>query len=139
MPRRLRISTEEMIAAAKSRIENLSVEEFESIRGDAGALILDIRDVRELERDGTVPGAVHVPRGLLEFWADPDSHHYKDVFDDAETIVLFCAGGGRSALAADALSTMGYPDVRHLEAGFSGWVASGKEPEPRQPRAHRTP
>lgn len=123
--RRLRVGTEELVRSAKSRIPNLTIDEVRAAVAD-GALLVDIRDVRELAKLGTIPGATHVPRGLLEFWADPESHHYKNYFDPDGSVILFCAGGGRSALAADILQFMGYSHVAHLECGFNGWKSAGQ-------------
>ncbi len=88
-------------------------------------VLVDIRDVRELSRDGRVPGAVHAPRGMLEFWVDPESTYHKEIFAEGKHYVLFCAGGGRSALAVLALHEMGLEPVSHIETGFRGWVEAG--------------
>ncbi len=96
-------------------------------RQKSGALqLVDIRDVRELEREGTVPGCVNAPRGMLEFWVDPQSPYFKPVFgDDAKEYVLFCAAGWRSALATKTLQDMGMRNVAHIEGGFSAWAKAG--------------
>lgn len=96
-------------------------------RLDAGEIqLVDIRDVRELEREGTVPGCVNAPRGMLEFWVDPQSPYFKPVFgDDAKEYVLFCAAGWRSALAAKTLQDMGMRNVAHIDGGFSAWSKAG--------------
>jgi rhodanese-related sulfurtransferase/catechol 2,3-dioxygenase-like lactoylglutathione lyase family enzyme len=90
-------------------------------------LLVDIREILETFDLGTIPGAIHAPRGMLEFWADPSSPYYRDYFTEGRRIVVFCAAGGRSALAAKALLDMGYDDVAHLEDGFAGWKKSGRE------------
>lgn len=114
-----------MIAEAKGRIENLSMEQVELERHDGNALLIDIRDVRELWREGTIPGSRHVPRGMLEFWADPESEYYKDFMQRDARLILFCAGGQRSALATDVLGRLGYTNVAHLEIGFDEWKRRG--------------
>jgi rhodanese-related sulfurtransferase len=115
----------QMVEAAKQRIENLSNEQLraEMARGDVQ--ILDIRDVRERQKLGFIPGSLHVPRGMLEFWLDPTSQYYSGKVDPEKRIVLHCAGGHRSALAADVLREMGFPNVAHLEPGFNGWAEAG--------------
>ena len=129
-PRKITISSADLVNDAKTRISNLSIEEVRHSLEHDNALLIDIRDVRERARLGTIPRAHHVARGLLEFWADPESHHYKEFFDDDRPIILYCAGGGRSALAADVLQRMGYPMVAHLECGFDGWQQAGQPVEP---------
>ena len=119
----------DMVDEAKSRIENLSVDEVERELDEGSAVVVDIRDIRELLERGKVPGAVHAPRGMLEFWVDPASEYYRDVFDPDRRYILYCAGGGRSALAADTMREMGYENVAHMEAGFTGWADAGKAVE----------
>ena len=114
----------------KKQIENLSVADLEAeLAADADLLLLDIRELQERVDLGTIPGAKHVPRGMLEFWADPASPYYRDYFDEHKRIVLFCAGGGRSVLATLALAEMGYQNVAHLEAGVGGWQKADKRIE----------
>ncbi|MCR8724968.1 rhodanese-like domain-containing protein [Frigidibacter sp. ROC022] len=115
----------DMVAAAKARIETLSLEEAR--RGaEAGAyLLVDIRDPRELERDGRIPGAFRAPRGMLEFWVDPASPYHKPALADGRKLVLFCAGALRSALSAAALMDMGVEKVAEMEGGFAAWKAAG--------------
>ena len=114
----------------KKDLENLSVEALAAeLGGDSDMLLVDIREIQEQVDLGTIPGAVHAPRGMLEFWADPSSPYYRDYFKEDKRIVLFCAAGGRSVLAARALLDMGFKDVAHLEEGFSGWQKAGKEIE----------
>lgn len=120
-------SVRDMVAEAKGRIENLSMEDVEAERQDGKTLLVDVRDVRELWREGKIPGARHVPRGMLEFWADPQSEYHKDFMKPEERVILYCAGGLRSALAADTLTRLGYTDVAHLEVGFDEWKRRGGE------------
>src|ERR1044072_7063030 len=86
---------------------------------------IDIRDPRELEREGKIPGAVHCPRGMLEFWIDPESPYHKPVFAEGKRLLFFCAGGWRSALAAKTAQDMGLDKVAHLEGGFGAWRQAG--------------
>ena len=116
-----------LVDETKRHIENLSVGQLkDELRDREDLLLLDIRELQETIDLGTIPGAKHAPRGMLEFWADPASPYYRDYFAEDKRIVLFCAGGGRSALAVKALVDMGYGDVAHLEAGFNGWAEAGE-------------
>jgi rhodanese-related sulfurtransferase len=119
----------EMVAAAKKRVRVVSKEELERELEKGDVQLIDVRDVRERWRLGSIPGARSVPRGMLEFWADPESPYYKQGLDPARPTVVYCAGGMRSALAADALEQLGYTDVAHLEIGFDGWQQSGGDVE----------
>jgi rhodanese-related sulfurtransferase len=112
---------------AKQHLENLSVEEVRREQEEGSAVLVDIRDLRELLLRGAIPGAVHAPRGMLEFWIDPESGYHREEFDPSRRYILYCAAGGRSALAAATMKEMGYGDVAHLEAGFEGWAAAGGE------------
>ncbi len=118
-------SVHEMVDAAKAELENLSPAEAKRRVEEEGALLVDIRDVRELERDGAVLGAWHVPRGMLEFWIAPDSPYYKEKFAEDRQFIIFCAGGLRSALAAKVAKDMGLPKIAHIETGFGGWKSDG--------------
>jgi rhodanese-related sulfurtransferase len=120
-----RTTINDLVAAARERIDNLSLEEAQQEIAKEGTLLVDIRDPRERERDGTIPGAKHVTRGMLEFWADPESPYYKPYFEFDTPIVVYCAGGLRSALAADTLKTLGFSDVGHIEGGFGAWRSAG--------------
>lgn len=118
------------VERAKARIENLSVDDLDrELAGNGDLLLVDIRELQERVDLGTIPGSVHVPRGMLEFWADPQSRYYRDYFQEQRRTVLFCAGGGRSALAALALEEMGFANVAHLEPGFAGWEQAGRPVE----------
>ena len=116
-------SVKEMVEAAKAEIDNISPEEASRRAFDEGALIVDIRDVRELQRDGAIPGAMHAPRGMLEFWVSPDSPYTNEIFGEDREFVLCCAGGMRSALSAKTLKDMGMEKISHIETGFGGWQA----------------
>lgn len=119
----------DLVTEAKQHIDNLSPQEMKQEMESDDTVIVDIRDHRELYQLGKVPGAVHAPRGMLEFWVDPASEYYRSVFQPEKRYVLYCAGGGRSALAAKAMKDMGYPNVGHLEPGFGGWKEAGYEIE----------
>lgn len=115
----------DLVAEAKARIKNLDVAAVDKERAD-GALLVDLREPAELTEAGRIPGSVHVPRGMLEFRADPTSPYHQDGFDPERRIILQCATGGRSALAAAALQDMGYTNVAHLDGGFKAWAAAGR-------------
>ena len=111
--------------AAEREIETLPVEEAVKLAGRDDTVLVDIRDIRELQREGRVPGAVHAPRGMLEFWIDPDSPYHKPVFAQDKKYVFFCAGGLRSALAAQTAQRMGMQPVAHVKGGFGAWKKAG--------------
>ena len=115
----------QLVAEAKQRIENVTVDQLKAELARGGIQLLDIRDVRERQKLGWIPGSLHVPRGMLEFWLDPTSPYYSGKVDPEKRIVLYCAGGGRSVLATDVLREMGFPDVANLETGFNSWKAAG--------------
>ena len=118
------------VGQVKQGLENLSVEQLKRELAQRDDLLLvDVREIQEYVDLGAIPGARHAPRGMLEFWADPASPYYRDYFQPDQRVVLYCAAGGRSALAAKALKDMGYPDVAHLEAGFNGWAKAGEAVE----------
>jgi rhodanese-related sulfurtransferase len=117
--------TMQRVAAAKARIENLTPDQVErEIAG--GALVVDLRDSEERLQSGAIPGAVHMPRGMLEFYADPTLPYHRKELQPERRLILYCAGGGRSALATDLLREMGYPKAAHLDGGFIAWKAAGK-------------
>ncbi len=116
----------EETSALKAQIENLTVAQLQQeMRGNPDLLLIDLREIQEVVDLGTIPGAQHVARGMLEFWADPASPYYRDFFGEQRRTVVFCAGGGRSVYATLALRDMGYADVAHLEVGFNGWRKAG--------------
>jgi rhodanese-related sulfurtransferase len=115
----------ELVAEAEAEIETLSVDQAKALANDPNVTFVDLRDIRELEREGVIPGAYHAPRGMLEFWVDPDSPYHKPVFATGKKFVFFCAGGLRSALAAQQVQRMGLEPVAHIEGGFSAWKDAG--------------
>jgi len=118
---KLKIGYQELIQGAMAEIETLSVGAAQELLTDPNTVFVDIRDVRELEREGMIPNALHAPRGMLEFWVDPDSPYYKSIFGEGKKLVLYCASAWRSALATQTLQKMGVPNVCHIEGGFSAW------------------
>lgn len=119
-------SSAQLVQEATAQITTYSVAQVRERLADPDIQVVDIRDVRELEREGTVPGALLAPRGMLEFWVDPASPYYKPVFgDESKEFILFCGAGWRSALATKALQDMGMRNVAHIEGGFTDWVKQG--------------
>lgn len=125
----LKKSSKQLVEEANARITTLSIEEARAKHGQPGVLFVDIRDVRELGREGTIPDALHAPRGMLEFWVDPQSPYFKEAFGEHNEYVLYCQSGWRSALATAALQDMGLDGVCHIESGFGGWKKSGGDTE----------
>ena len=119
-------SAAELVAEAKGRIDNLSVDQVAEEVENGDATLIDIREANELVDNGRIPGAVHAPRGMLEFYADPTAAYHRPEFDPNKRIILHCASGGRSALAADTLKQMGYTNVAHLDGGINAWKESGR-------------
>ena len=114
-----------LVSEAKDQITTLSQEEAEAKANAGEALLVDIRDIRELKRDGRVPGAMHAPRGMLEFWIDPQSPYHKRDFATDKTLILFCASAWRSALAVKTLQDMGVENIAEMDGGFSAWKSRG--------------
>jgi len=123
----------QLVAEANAIIETWSVETAMARLGDPDVLFVDIRDVRELWRDGGIPGALHAPRGMLEFWVDPESPYYREVFGSGKRFVFFCAGGLRSALATAEVQRMGLSPVCHIAGGFGAWKKAGGAVEAKEP------
>jgi rhodanese-related sulfurtransferase len=118
-------SIKSLVEEAERDIENLSVDQALELQGTDNVVLVDIRDIRELQREGKVPGAFHCPRGMLEFWIDPESPYHKPFFAQDKKYVFFCAGGMRSALAAHTAQKMGLKPVAHIRGGFGAWKKSG--------------
>lgn len=123
-----------LVEEAGARVTSLPPERVAELLDDPAYLVVDIRDPRELEREGMLPGAYRAPRGMLEFWVDPESPYYKPALDDGRSLILYCGSAWRSALAAAALGDMGRDDVAHLEGGFTAWKAAGLPIEVYLPR-----
>jgi rhodanese-related sulfurtransferase len=115
----------QLVDEAKARIKTLSLDEARKRHGRDDVVFVDLRDVRELEREGVIPGAFHCPRGMLEFWLDPESPYAKPIFQEDKDFVFFCNGAWRSALAADTAQQMGLPRVFEMDGGFKAWKDAG--------------
>ena len=135
MPQTIARGYKAMVADANARIETVPAAEAVKLHGRDDVVLVDLRDPRELEREGRVPGAFHCPRGMLEFWIDPDSPYHKPVFAQDKRFVFFCAGGWRSALSAATAKDMGLHPVAHIEGGFSAWREAGGPVEKVEPKA----
>ena len=118
---KLKLGYKALIDSAMEKIETIAQDQAQKLLEDSNVVFVDIRDIRELEREGMIPGALHAPRGMLEFWVDPESPYYKPIFGEGKRLVLYCASAWRSALATKTLQDMGLPHVCHLEGGFSAW------------------
>lgn len=125
MPSTITTSVKSLVDQAKSEIKEYSAAEAIDLAKRPDVLLVDLRDPRELEREGRIPDALHCPRGMLEFWIDPASPYFKPPFGEDKTFVFFCAGGFRSALATKAVQDMGLKPVAHIVGGFSAWRAAG--------------
>jgi rhodanese-related sulfurtransferase len=123
--KKMKVGYKALIEAAEREIETLDTNAACALLGKDDVVFVDLRDVRELTREGKIPGAFHAPRGMLEFWVDPDSPYHKDVFSSGKRLVFYCQSGWRSALATQAVQRMGLEHVCHIGGGFSGWKQAG--------------
>ncbi|MBP6818485.1 rhodanese-like domain-containing protein [Ferrovibrio sp. MS7] len=130
------IGYKQMVAEALAEIVTLTPEQAAAKLGQPDVVLVDIRDPRELERDGAVPGAFHCTRGMLEFWIDPESPYHKPVFAEGKEYVFFCAGGLRSALAGHTAKRMGLEKVSHIDGGFGAWKKQGLPTVEWAPKQH---
>ena len=126
---KLKSSIKQMVAEANAEIATVPVAEARAMIGRDDVVFVDLRDPRELERDGKIPGAFHCPRGMLEFWVDPESPYHKPVFSSGKRFVFYCASAWRSALSTKTVQDMGLPNVAHLGGGFTAWKNEGGEVE----------
>ena len=126
----------ELCAEAEAVVETWTVDEARSHLEDEEVVFVDIRDIRELWREGAIPGAVHAPRGMLEFWVDPESPYARDVFQSGKRFMFFCAGGLRSALAAKSVQEMGLSPVCHMAGGYSAWKKVDYPTEAKEKKSH---
>ena len=123
-----------LLAEAEAVVETMPAEQALSLHGDDGVVFVDLRDPREVQREGRIPGAFSCPRGMLEFWIDPESPYAKPVFQENKKFVFQCASGWRSALAAKTAQDMGLAPVAHLGGGFTAWKAAGGPVEKVEPK-----
>lgn len=135
----MRKTAHSMVQEALVAITTYSVEEARDLHGRDDVMFVDLRDVRELEREGVIPGAFHAPRGMLEFWACKESPYHKKEFDQGRHLVLFCAAGWRSALATKTLQEMGLDKVAHIGGGFSAWKEAGAPTQTHAPKPKAAP
>lgn len=135
MPSNITKHIKDMVAEANSVVTTLSVEDALAMQGRDDVVFVDIRDPRELTREGRIPGAFSCTRGMLEFWIDPESPYAKPVFQEDKTFVFYCASGWRSALATRTAQEMGLAPVAHVQGGFTAWKAAGGEVEMPAPKA----
>ena len=137
MPQRSTRHVSDMVKEAASRITELSPQEVASALEKPETVLVDLRDIRERTREGYIEAALHVPRGMLEFWIDPESPYHKPVFQEDKQFIFHCASGWRSALAADTAKSMGLAPVAHMKGGFNAWVKSGGPVKKRRPELRR--
>ena len=122
----------QLVATAEAEVATLTIEEAKEAHA-SGALFVDVRDIRELNREGRIPDSYHAPRGMLEFWIDPESRYHHEALSSADRLVLYCNLGWRSALAAKTLQDMGLTNVAHVGGGMAAWQADGGPVEERRP------
>ena len=134
MPQTITHGYRALVDEANAKIETLAAGDAVKLHGRDDVVLVDLRDPRELEREGKIPGAFHCPRGMLEFWIDPESPYHKPVFAEDKRFVFFCAGGMRSALSAATASDMGLKPVAHIEGGFGAWRDAGEPVEQVEPK-----
>jgi rhodanese-related sulfurtransferase len=134
MPQTITRGYKTLLEEASAKIQTLPIQQAMALHGREDVVFVDLRDPRELEREGRIPGAVHCPRGMLEFWIDPESPYHKPVFAQDKTFVFFCAAGWRSALSAATAQDMGLKPVAHVEGGFTAWKKAGGPVEQLEPK-----
>ena len=125
MAQKITLGYRALVDAAEREVESVPAKEAVALAAAGEVVLVDIRDIRELKREGRVPGAFHCPRGMLEFWIDPESPYHKPVFAEDKRFLFFCAGALRSALAAQTAQRMGLKPVGHIAGGFKGWKEAG--------------
>ena len=138
MPQNITHGFKEMLKQAEAEVETVPAAEAVTLQSRNDTVLIDLRDPREREREGVIPGAFSCTRGMLEFWIDPESPYHKKVFAEDKRFVFFCAGGMRSALAAQTAQQMGLKPVAHIEGGFKAWREAGGAVEKLQPKPAKT-
>ncbi|MEM5584198.1 rhodanese-like domain-containing protein [Roseibium sp. AS2] len=131
--KKLKLSSADMVARARARIEEVETADAIALVNDPDVVFVDIRDVRERQKLGFIPGSVHCPRGMIEFWVDPESPYFKEIFAEDKRFIFHCASGWRSALSVATLQEMGF-EAAHLKAGFTDWLKSDGPVEMQAPR-----
>jgi rhodanese-related sulfurtransferase len=125
MPQNIRLGYKALMEAAEAEVSHVSAADALAMLGKPDVVIVDIRDPREIEREGRIPGSFHAPRGMLEFWVDPESPYHKPIFAEDKTFVIHCASGWRSLLATEVLQRMGLKPVLNMKGGFTAWKDAG--------------
>src|SRR5689334_1642194 len=125
MPQTVNHGYKAMMEAAEAEVEQVTAEQAAEMAKRPDVVVVDIRDIRELEREGRIPGSFHAPRGMLEFWVDPESPYHKPIFAEDKTFIIHCASGWRSLLATQTLKRMGLKPVLNMTGGFAAWKAGG--------------
>ena len=125
----------DLVAEADAAVRTLEIEEARTLHGSADAIFIDLRDIREVAKTGKIAGAHHVPRGMLEFWIDPETSYHRPFFAEDKTFVFYCAGGWRSALAAKAAKDMGLQPVAHIQGGMKAWLEAAAPIDPPKDRS----
>lgn len=125
MPKEIAVSAKALVESARREIEEIAPEDVVALHDRDDIAIIDVRDIRELKREGKIPGSVHCPRGMLEFWIDPESPYFKPIFGEDKRFIFHCALDWRSALATQTAQNMGLKPVAHIKGGFAGWKEAG--------------
>ena len=130
----IKVGYQELVRRAEAEIETIDSAEAMTVAADEDTLLIDLRDIRELQREGKIPGAKHIPRGMLEFWIDPQSPYHKPFFAKAKRFIFYCNLGWRSALATQVAQQMGLENVCHIGGGFEAWKKAGGAVEVKSPK-----
>lgn len=135
MSQNIAVGYKQLLAQAEAAIDSVTAEQAIADSHRSDVVIVDIRDPREIEREGRIPNSFHAPRGMLEFWVDPESPYFKPIFGEDKTFIIQCASGWRSALSTETLQKMGLKPVKNLKGGFTAWKAAGGPVEKLPPKA----